>query len=274
MAKTLVQGVDIWLNTPTRPQEASGTSGMKAAMNGVMNFSVLDGWWAEGYREDAGWALPEERVFADQNMQDELDAESIYNILEQSIIPTYFDQDEQGISTKWVAYIKQIIAEVAPEFTMQRMLHDYYERFYLKLDDRGHKLKNKNYAATQKLVKWREKVVHAWDAIEVLDTQVFDSDNHPLPTGEAFEATIKVFLGSLSAEDVGIEVVFFKRKSEDELLPQLAEELDLKKANGHTATYHCKIDPKMSGVYEYGFRLFPKSDLLAHRQDLNLVHWL
>jgi hypothetical protein len=154
------------------------------------------------------------------------------------------------------------------------MLHDYYDRFYLKLNKRSDQLKQKKYAATEKLVKWREKVAHAWDAIEVLDIQVFDSDNHPLPTGDAFEATIKVFLGSLSPQDVGIEVVFFKRKSEDELQPQLAEELELKQANGHTATYYCKIDPKMSGVYEYGFRLFPKNDLLAHRQDLNLVHWL
>lgn len=274
MAKTLVQGVDVWLNTPTRPQEASGTSGMKAAMNGVMNFSVLDGWWAEGYRETAGWALPEERTFGEQNLQDELDAESLYNIMEQSIIPTYFDQEEDGISPSWVGYIKEIIAEVAPEFTMQRMLHDYYNRFYLKLEKRGKALKAKKYAETGKLVKWREKVNHAWDAIEVLDTKVLDTDNHPLPTGQAFEASIKVFLGSLAAEDIGIEVVFFKRKSENELVPQLAEELKLKQVNGHTATYVCKVDPKVSGVYEYGFRMFPKNELLAHRQDLNLVQWL
>lgn len=274
MAKILVRGVDIWLNTPTRPQEASGTSGMKAAMNGVMNFSVLDGWWAEGYREDAGWALPEERIFADQNMQDELDSESIYNIMEQSIIPTYFDRDDQGISSNWVKYIKNIIAEVAPDFTMQRMLHDYYDRFYLKLNERGDKLKQKNFAVTGELVKWREKVSHAWEAIEILDTQIMDTDNHPLPTGKAFEASIKLFLGSLTPDEVGVEVVFFKRKSEDELIPQLAVELEKRESNGHTATYHCKLDPKMSGVYEYGFRLFPKHELLAHRQDLNLVQWL
>lgn len=274
MAKTLVRGVDIWLNTPTRPQEASGTSGMKAAMNGVMNFSVLDGWWAEGYREDAGWALPEERTFVDQNMQDELDAESIYNIMEQNIIPTYFDRDDRGISTKWVEYIKNIIAEVAPEFTMQRMLHDYYDRFYRKLHERSEKLKDKDFAATSALVKWREKVAHAWDAIEVLDAQIMDTDNHPLPTGKPFEATIKLFLGSLKPDEIGLEVVFFKRKSEDELIPQLAQELEKRETNGHTATYHCKVDPKMSGVYEYGFRLFPKNELLAHRQDLNLVQWL
>ena len=274
MAKKLVRGVDIWLNTPTRPQEASGTSGMKAAMNGVMNFSVLDGWWAEGYRENAGWALPEERTFVDQNMQDELDSESIYNIMEQSIIPTYFDKNEDGVSTKWVAYIKNIIADVAPEFTMQRMLHDYYDRFYLKLHERSQKLKVKSFAPTTQLAKWREKVMHAWDAIEVLDAQVMDTDNHPLPTGKPFEASIKLFLGSLTPEEVGVEVVFFKRMSENELVPQLAQELNKRDTNGHTATYHCKLDPKMSGVYEYGFRLFPKNDLLAHRQDLNLVQWL
>lgn len=274
MAKTLVQGVDVWLNTPTRPQEASGTSGMKAALNGVMNFSVLDGWWAEGYRDDAGWALPEERTFSEQNLQDELDAESIYNIMEQSIIPTYFDRDDADISESWVQYIKNIIAEVAPDFTMQRMLHDYYKRFYLKLHERGAKLQEKNFAKAGQLVKWREKVTHAWDAVDVLDSQVPDTDNHPLPTGQPFEATIKVFLGSLDPEEVGIEVVFFKRMSEDELVLELSEELQLKQSNGHTATYSCKVDPKLSGVYEFGFRLFPKNELLANRQDLNLVKWL
>lgn len=274
MAKILVQGVDVWLNTPTRPQEASGTSGMKAALNGIMNFSVLDGWWAEGYRPDAGWSLPEERIFEEQRLQDELDAESIYNIMEQSIIPTYFNQDEDGVSASWVQYIKQIIAEVTPDFTMQRMLHDYYDRFYTKLYSKGPKLREKKFQGALELTRWKEKVSHAWDAIELLETQVFDSDNHPLPTGQPFEASIKVYLGSLNPEEVGVEVVFFKRKSEAELLPKLSSELSLKQANGHTATYHCKIDPQMSGVYEYGFRMFPKHPLLGHRQDLNLVHWL
>lgn len=274
MAKLLVQGVDIWLNTPTRPLEASGTSGMKAAMNGVMNFSVLDGWWAEGYREDAGWALPLERTFQEQNLQDELDAESIYNMLEQHIIPTYYEQDESGISASWVQYIKNIIAEVAPDFTMQRMLHDYYDRFYTKIFERGTKIEAKKFAAAIEITDWKEKVTHAWDGIEVLDAEVMDTDNHALPSGKPFQASIKVFLGSLKPEEVGMEVVFYKRKSEDELVPQLSHEMRVDSRNGHTATYTCNIDPKVSGVYEYGFRIYPKHPLLAHRQDLNLVHWV
>ncbi|MCB0631814.1 MAG: alpha-glucan family phosphorylase [Saprospiraceae bacterium] len=274
MAKLLVQGVDVWLNTPTRPLEASGTSGMKAALNGVMNFSVLDGWWAEGYRDDAGWALPLERTFAEQNLQDELDAESIYNILEQHIIPTYYQQDADGISAPWVQYIKNIIAEVAPDFTMQRMLHDYYDRFYLKLFERGNQLRAKKFAAAIEIAHWKEKMTQAWDAIEVVDAEIMDTDNHALPSGKAFEASIKVFLGNLKPEEVGMEVVFYKRKSEDELVPQFVHEMSVKNRNGHTATYTCKLDPKVSGVYEYGFRIFPKHPLLAHRQDLNLVHWV
>jgi alpha-glucan phosphorylase-like protein len=274
MAKLLVQGVDIWLNTPTRPLEASGTSGMKAALNGVMNFSVLDGWWAEGYREDAGWALPLERTFEEQNLQDELDAESIYNILEQNIIPTYYQKGADGISAPWVQYIKNIISEVAPDFTMQRMLHDYYDRFYLKLYERGRKMRAKKFAAAMEITQFKEKMTHAWEAIEVVDAEIMDTDNHPLPSGKAFEAKIKVFLGSLKPEEVGMEAVFYKRKSEDTLVPQVIREMTVLSRNGHTATYVCKIDPKVSGVYEYGFRIFPKHPLLAHRQDLNLVHWV
>jgi starch phosphorylase len=274
MAKILVQGVDIWLNTPTRPQEASGTSGMKAAMNGVMNFSVLDGWWAEGYREDAGWALPLERTFEEQRLQDELDAESIYNILEQNIIPTYYNQGEEGISPAWVQFIKQIIAEVAPDFTMQRMLHDYYDRFYHRLAKRGRLIREKNHSAAIEITEWKERIRRAWDTIQLIDIQVFDTDNHPLPTGQLFEATLQVFLGELQSDEVGLEVVFFKRLHEDDLVPQLVETLELKQIRENVATYTCQFDPHISGVYEYGFRMYPKNELLAHRQDLNLVHWL
>lgn len=274
MAKLLVQGVDIWLNTPTRPKEASGTSGMKAALNGVMNFSVLDGWWAEGYRENAGWALPLERTYDNQDLQNELDAETIYNILENEILPTYYAKNEQGISEKWVSYIKNIIADVAPEFTMKRMMDDYFDRFYNKLAKDSRQMRQSNFAAAKELVAWKEKMRAHWRNIQVVNIDMIDTDNHSLALGEPFKATVTLDLDGISAEDVGVEVVFFKRRTEEEVELKLSEPLHLTSKTGNVATYSCSLPVSISGVYEYGFRLFPKHELLAHRQDLNLVKWL
>ncbi|MCB0585800.1 MAG: alpha-glucan family phosphorylase [Phaeodactylibacter sp.] len=274
MAKLLVRGVDIWLNTPTRPKEASGTSGMKAALNGVMNFSVLDGWWAEGYRPDAGWALPLERTYDDQNLQNELDAETIYNILEHEIIPAYFDRNEQGISPKWTSFIKHIIAEVAPTFTMKRMLDDYYERFYNKLYERGRAMKAHRFRLASQMAAWKARMLERWEEIEVVDADIFDSDNFALPVGKPFTATIRLHLDGIEAEHVGVEVAFFKRIDEEEVELQIKKELKLKGVKGKVATYTCQVDPEMAGVFEYGFRVFPKHELMAHRQDLALVHWI
>ncbi|MCO6487913.1 MAG: alpha-glucan family phosphorylase [Phaeodactylibacter sp.] len=274
MAKLLVRGVDIWLNTPTRPKEASGTSGMKAALNGVMNFSVLDGWWAEGYRPDAGWALPMERTYDDQSLQNELDAETIYNILEHEIIPTYFDQNEQGVSPKWVSYIKNIIAEVAPDFTMKRMLDDYYARFYSKLYERGRAMKAKKFRQASQMAAWKAHITERWNEIELVEADIFDTDNFALPVGKPFTATIKLHLDGIEAEHVGVEVAFFRRLNEEEVELQVREELKLKGVSNNIATYTCQVDPELAGVYEYGFRVYPRHKLLAHRQDLALVRWV
>ncbi len=274
MAKTLVRGVDIWLNNPVRPKEASGTSGMKAVLNGVMNFSVLDGWWVEGYRPDAGWALPLENTYDDPNLQDQLDAETIYNILEYDIAPTYYDRDENGVSPKWVSHVKNTIAEIAPQFTMKRMLDDYFERFYNKLYQRSSIVKANKFAKAKELAVWKNQMMEDWHKISVLDMQVFDSDNHPLPVGQPFEAKISLNINGLPAENIGVEVAFFRRLSDDEMELKITHELGLKKQEGSVATYQCALDPNMSGVYEYGFRVFPKHELLPHRQDLNLVKWL
>ncbi len=274
MAKLMVQGVDIWLNNPTRPKEASGTSGMKAVMNGVMNFSVLDGWWCEGYKPGAGWALPEQDTYADPALQNELDAETIYNILENDIIPTFFEQDAAGVSARWVSHIKNTIADIAPDFVMKRMLDDYQNRYYNRLWDRSQQLKKDQFEALRELVDWKSRVRRAWDAIELTDLQAPDTFNRSLPLGENFEASVTLNLQDLSSSDIGVEVVFFRRISETELELIRSYELELERQKGAVATYSCDITPQMAGVFEYGFRVFPKHPLLAHRQDFGLVRWL
>lgn len=274
MAKLLVQGVDIWLNNPTRPKEASGTSGMKAVMNGVMNFSVLDGWWCEGYKPGAGWALPEHETYTDQGLQNELDAETIYNLLENEIIPTYYDQDANGVSERWVSHIKNTIADIAPDFVMKRMLDDYQKRFYSKLYKRSQALKKNNYQPLHDLADWKARVMRAWEAVEVVEMDVPDTFNRSLPLGEHFSASITLNLNELSAEDLGLEVVFFKRISETELKLITSYPMEVSEQNGVQASWHCDFQPKVAGVFEYGFRMFPNHPLLAHRMDFGLVRWL
>ena len=274
MAKLLVSGVDIWLNNPMRPKEASGTSGMKAVMNGVMNFSVLDGWWVEGYKEGAGWALSEKDTYADAGLQNELDAEKIYNILENDIVPTYYEQDKDGVSKRWVSHIKNTIAEIAPDFVMKRMLDDYKERYYSKLWKRSQTLKKQDYEATRELVLWKNKVRRAWNAIELADMQIPDTFNRSLPLGERFDASVSLRLHSLSPSDIGVEVVFFKRHSETELELLEKYELEFKGHDKGVTTFTCTIQPQNAGVFEFGFRMFPKHPLLPHRQDFGLVKWL
>jgi starch phosphorylase len=274
MAKLLVRGVDIWVNTPTRPKEASGTSGMKAAMNGVMNFSVLDGWWAEGYQPDAGWALPLERAYEDQSLQDELDAESIYNTLENDLIPKYFDRNEEGIPETWVEYIKNIMSDVAPYFTMKRMMDDYFDKFYLRLAERGAYIRKDEFKKAHEMSEWKKHMRRNWDAIEIQQMNVYDSDNFALRVGDKFTASITVDHKEINPEHVGLEVVFFKRIDENNLEIALREQLNESETQGNLSTYSCLIEPEVSGVYEYGFRMFPKHPDLPHKQDLQLVRWL
>lgn len=274
MAKFLVQGVDIWLNTPTRPKEASGTSGMKAALNGVMNLSVLDGWWAEGYRPDAGWALKKERTYENQELQNELDAETLYNTFESDIIPKYFDTNEEGYSEDWVSMIKTLIAEVAPTFTMTRMMEHYFERFYNKLALRGKQVRANDFAKAKELTHWKTKVARQWEEVRLLEIDTHDTVNHPLPAGEAFKATVNVYLGDLSAEEVGMEVVFFHRINDQEMVLKLKKSLELVSTRANKAVFECTLDPKMTGVYEFGFRIYPKNDSLPHQQDFALAKWM
>lgn len=274
MAKLLVRGVDVWLNTPTRPKEASGTSGMKAALNGSINFSVLDGWWAEGYRPDAGWALPLEKTYEDQHLQNELDAETIYNILETEIIPTYFDRGEDGVPAGWMSYVKQIIAEVAPQFTMKRMLDDYYERFYNPLFESAKAIRTSNFQPARDFADWKQQVERAWPKIQVVSFDAPDTANHPLPVGHNFNAKLKLNLNELKPEDVLLETVFFKRSDDEHLELRRKETSEPISEKNGLVSFDISIDPKLAGVYEYGFRLRPRHQMMAHAQELNLVYWV
>lgn len=273
MARKLVQGVDIWLNTPTRPLEASGTSGEKAIMNGVVNFSVLDGWWAEGYREDAGWALKEARTYENQQFQDQLDAETIYNILEDEIIPIFYDRDENGIPHKWVKYVKNTISGIAPHFTMKRQLDDYQSKYYLKLAGRFSMLQENENEAMRSLASWKFRVLRHWESIEVIDVIFPNSTSKALHLGELFQAEVIINTGDLNPQDIRIELVSGQKINDYMAAPQAIRELSLSKVEGNTAYFSIDLATSLAGVFDFAFRITPKHPLLPHRMDFNLVKW-
>ena len=275
VAKRLVTGVDIWLNTPTRPLEASGTSGEKAEMNGVLNFSVLDGWWYEGYRfnEKAGWALTDKRTFTDQAQQDKLDAATIYSMLENEIIPLYFAKNSKGYSPEWIQYIKRSIGDIAPHFTMQRMIEDYIDRFYRPEAKRSAALREADYKLAREIVAWKEKIAAAWDGIKVFDVkQYHDGGTTGLVAGMPLKTDIIVDTNGLG-RDLAIEMVLYRQENGQERLWR-KEQFKVVKEEGNVLTYELASKAQDAGVFRYAFRLYPVNPALPHRQDFAYTRWI
>jgi len=232
LAEKLVQGVDIWLNTPTRPLEASGTSGMKAVMNGALHFSVLDGWWVEGYKKDAGWALPQEQVYANNESQNELDAQTIYNIIEKEIAPAFYNRDNNGVPNELVRFIKNSIAQIAPVFTTKRMLDDYYDRFYNKLFDRSKTLLINNFENAIKISEWKSYIAKNWNSLKVVSAKFPDYQKKLFNQTNIFEGEIEINLGDLQPEDIGIDIlVSYQEQTDNRLNISEKYKCELKKLN-------------------------------------------
>lgn len=275
LAKALVQGVDVWMNTPTRPLEASGTSGEKAAMNGVMHFSVLDGWWIEGYQKDAGWALPMERTYDDQNFQDELDAATIYTIIENEIAPDFYNRGNgTGLPETWIRYIKNTVARVASNFTTNRMLTDYMDRYYMPLYERTLKLNADDCAEAKKIAFWKRNMRHSWKYMEVKNyVRPNDSKDQPM-LGEIRRSELELFIGDMKPEDIGVELVWAVQDRTGTYNVRKCFTFDYVSGENGTAKFVCNMVPTETGVYYLTVRVFAKNGLLPHRQDFELVRWL
>lgn len=272
LARRLVSGVDIWMNTPTRPLEASGTSGEKAEMNGVVNLSVLDGWWLEGYREGAGWALTEKRTYQNQGYQDQLDAATIYGLLENEIIPLYYNKGNKNYSESWVKVIKNSIAQIAPHYTMKRQLDDYYDKFYSKEANRFHKLEANNNQLAKEIALWKETVAERWDAIRVV------SKESTIPatgivTGEKYK--VKYVIDEQGLDDaIGLEIVVVKADKNGEEHVVNKHHFDMIGKEGNNYTFEATIEADEAGSFKTGVRMYPKNENLPHRQDFCYVKWL
>ena len=271
LARRLVSGVDIWMNTPTRPLEASGTSGEKAEMNGVVNLSVLDGWWLEGYREGAGWALTEKRTYQNQGYQDQLDAATIYGLLENEIIPLFYNKNKKGYSEGWVKVIKNSIAQIAPHYTMKRQLDDYYSKFYCKEAARFKKLSADNNKLAKDIAQWKEAVAERWDAINVV------SSNWDIPATGAMtgvEYTVKFVVNEQGLDDaIGMEIVSVHTDDNGEERIFSVRPLEVVGKEGNNYTFEGKLELSNAGNYKTAVRMFPKNANLPHRQDFCYVKW-
>lgn len=274
VAKHLVSGVDVWLNTPTRPLEASGTSGEKAVMNGVVNFSVLDGWWAEGWSEGAGWMLPEKQVYESGEYQNALDAEMIYETIENDIVPAYYNQDQDGVSSVWVSHIKNTIAKIAPRFTMKRQIDEYYQKFYINQASRTRLLLENNAKLARDYAAWKHRMRRAWNGIELIDFQIPHIENDFITIEDEINIKVILHINDISSEHIGVEVVAVRKQNNEIKELYKIYPLELISCLHSKAEYGVAIRPNSSGVFDYSIRIYPKNPLMPHRMDLPLVKWI
>ena len=272
LARRLVSGVDIWMNTPTRPLEASGTSGENALMNGVVNLSVLDGWWYEGYREGAGWALTDRRTYENQGHQDKLDASTIYSMLEQEIIPLYYARNRKGYSENWVRTVKNSIASIAPHYTMKRQLDDYYDRFYNPEAARYKTLAANDNQLAKSIAAWKESVAQRWNDIRVVSSERSENlQNGTLVSGNNF--SVKHVVDEQGLDDaIGIDLVIISGTEGNEEIYTVMP-MNVVKHEGNLYTFELTASVDLAGSYKVAYRMYPKNKYLPNRQDFCYVRW-
>ncbi|MBR6016367.1 MAG: alpha-glucan family phosphorylase, partial [Prevotella sp.] len=272
LARRLVSGVDIWMNTPTRPMEASGTSGEKAEMNGVVNLSVKDGWWLEGYREGAGWALTEERTYENQDYQDQLDAATIYSLLENEIVPLYYKKNKKGYSEGWIKVIKNSIAQIAPHYTMKRQLDDYYSRFYEKEAKRFKAIAADGYRLAKEIAQWKEAVAERWDAVSVVSSE-WEVPASGAETGKSYK--LRYVIDEQGLDDaIGLELVNVSIDKDGMEHVYSKVPLEVVGREGNNYIFEGTLEPNNAGIFKSAVRMYPKNDKLPHRQDFCYVRWI
>ena len=273
MSRHLISGVDVWLNTPRRPMEASGTSGEKASVNGVVNFSILDGWWAEGYNQKNGWAIGTNKEYDNYEIQDNEDSESIYNILENKIIPAYYEKDSNGISTKWVELMKNSIMSTGGNYSTSRMLVDYTNELYMPLAD----LYNKYYTdltTVGEFNEWKRETYRNWNNIIIKEQD--NLNNVSVDAGNSIKVACEVTLPNIDVENIDVQVYYGQIKDNGmvEKIAVIPMEMIDSSEEERKYYYEAQIDLTTGGNYGYTFRVMPKHHMLLDSENLNLVKWI
>ena len=273
MSRYLVSGVDVWLNNPRRPMEASGTSGQKASVNGVVNFSVLDGWWAEGYDQTNGWSIGTNEEYSSYQEQDIADSQSMYKTLETKIIPMFYDRDKNGISQKWLEMMKNSIMTTGGKYSTARMLIDYTEKLYIPLIN----VTNKYYSSLEKAVEyttWKKDLYTNWKNITI--EQENNPENITIDAGQSIEVKCKVTIPNIDEKNIRVEVYCGKVSDEGSVEDVLVVPMKLVQAEDEYKryTYTAKINLSSGGNYGYTFRVMPQHEMLLDSENLDLVKWI
>ena len=272
-ARTMVQGVDVWLNTPRRLMEASGTSGMKAAVNGALNLSILDGWWCEGYALEAenGWAIGKDEVYDDLNYQDTVEANAIYPLLENEITPTFYDRGTDKLPRRWIARMKASMRSITPVFNTNRMVWEYTERFYLPLSARFQRLRGEGMAMARELAEWKEKVQREWQNLSIADVSA--EETRELKVGAKVTVAARVRLAGLTVDDVAVQLYSGPLNARREIIDAETLPMRFVGAEGDQHIFQGLIDCAASGIQGYTVRIVPYHRHLTEPMHLGLVCW-
>lgn len=274
VAKYLVQGTDVWLNNPRRPLEASGTSGMKAALNGVLNLSILDGWWCEGYADETGFKIGNGEEYDSNEIQDHLEAEMLYNTIEREIVPLFYKTDRNNIPSDWVKKMKATISMAGKDFSSHRMLVDYAQKFYVPGIKASIRLQQNDMELTKSVTSWVEKMTHSWESIHIKDVQIPEMDG-TIYVGQTFPIKISISLGKIAPSDVSVEIISGKLDSQEQIHnynPSQAELTEQDESKG-TSTFTGEVTCKESGRFGITVRIIPKNEALHHTFKPKLIQW-
>jgi starch phosphorylase len=270
-AAYLVQGADVWLSTPRRPYEASGTSGMKILANGGLNCSVLDGWWAEGYRPGVGWAIGDGQEFVHADYQDEVESDCLYSTLESEIVPLFYERDRSGVPRGWVATMKRSIQVLVPTFSGERMVKEYAEQFYLALGSRYRMLVADDFAKAREINAWKFRVRDAWTDVRV--TWVDGEDARRVAAGEAVEVTAKVQLGRLDPSEVTVEAYAGSLRPDGALREGHGVPLEWVSCENGEQLYRGMLRARASGEHGFAVRVLPRNEDVLVPNELPLIAW-
>jgi starch phosphorylase len=272
MARYLVQGADLWLNTPRRPMEASGTSGMKAAMNGVLNLSVLDGWWAEAYQPQIGWAIGQGEEYEDRHIQDEVESNALYELLEREIVPLFYDRRADGLPRAWLARIKAAMQRICPFYNADRMVRDYAVRFYLPAARRRQRLAEQNMAGVRALAQWKTTLHRHWSELRIESLEADVSSD--LTVGDRLEVRAKVHLGSLTPQDVSVELYYGPLGPQRQIAAAETASMTCQESLGEgTHLFVAAVACRTSGRHGYTLRILPRHEELVRPFEPGLILW-
>ena len=274
MAQLMYPGTDVWLNNPLRPLEACGTSGMKAALNGALNLSILDGWWPEYYDGKNGWAIPSADSAGDSTERDRLEAEALYDLIEHQVAPTFYERNADDVPERWVSNIRHTLATLSPALSADRMVSEYVQRLYRPAGHYEGLMSANNYRAARELAAWKGRIVSAWPQVAVTHVESGGVSSVP-EVGDDLQLRAHVQLGGLAAKDVTVEVVYGKSLGTDELRDvaiQALEPAPLKEASTGGATlFTGTVELDRAGAFGYTVRVVPRNDLLISPAEMGLV---